>query len=153
MQHIAKSDDQTRGCDILDVARRCVPVLIFPLMLASCMGGSMGFLDPTPVDRTLTTGSIQTRNAPDSISDELTVRNAVSSADLTKLGTTPLPWANSSTGSAGVIRDVSETHEGPVLCRDFSTSRHSYDGIANFIGKTCLIGNGQWQLLNFQQHG
>ena len=152
MQHIAKSDDQTRGCDILNVVRAFVPVLILPMMLASCMGGSMGFLDPSPVDRSLTTGSIQPRNAPDSISDELTIRNAVSSVDLVKLGAAPLPWANSSTGSAGVIREVSESRDGSVVCRNFSTSRHSYDGVANFIGKTCLIGNGQWQLLSFQQH-
>lgn len=115
------------------------------------MGGSLGFMDTASVDRSVTTGSINSKTGTDSISDELTVRNAVSSADLTKLGVSPLPWANSSTGSAGVIRDVTESNEGSVLCRDFSTTRHSYDGVADYLGKTCLVGNGQWQLLSFKK--
>jgi 17 kDa outer membrane surface antigen len=117
------------------------------------MSSNMDFFGTTPVDRSVTTGSVATGSVTDSISDELTVRNAVSSADLSKLGAAPLPWANSSTGSAGVIRDVTESHDGAVLCRDFATTRHSYEGIAQFSGKTCLIGNGQWQLMMFRKQG
>jgi hypothetical protein len=106
------------------------------------MSSSMDFFGPTPVDRSVTTGSVATGSVTDSISDELS-----------KLGASPLHWANSSTGSAGVIRDVAESRDGAVLCRDFSTTRHSYEGIAQFSGKTCLIGNGQWQLMMFRKQG
>ncbi len=62
----------------------------------------------------------------------------------------PLPWANASTGSAGVIDTIVENNDAGQVCRQFRTTRHSYVGIAKFYGKTCLVGGGNWQLLSFQ---
>lgn len=102
------------------------------------------------VDRSVSTSTVSVAGNPETVSDELTVRNAVSSADLAKMQGAPLPWANTATGSAGVVTSISEANEGGRLCRTFETSRHSYRGIANFEGKTCTAGDGNWQLLSFQ---
>lgn len=113
----------------------------------------MDFLSSAKVDRSLSTGTVAQAPSTDSMSDETTVRNAVSSADLTKLRGQPLPWANASTGSAGVIDAIVENESSGQVCRQFRTSRHAYDGIATFYGKTCLIDGADWQLLSFQQQG
>jgi surface antigen len=124
------------------------------LSLSGCVSGGMDFLSTAKVDRTVTTGTIpQAPVTTDSVSDETTVRNAVTSADLSKTNGQPLPWANASTGSAGVIDTIVENTNSGQICRQFRTTRHAYDGIANFYGKTCLIDSGNWQLMSFQQAG
>jgi surface antigen len=121
--------------------------------LGGCVGGGMDVLSSAKVDR-LPTGTIQAKPVTtDSISDEATVRNAVTSADISKLNGQPVPWANASTGSAGVIDTIVENDTSGQVCRQFRTTRHSYEGIANFSGKTCLVSAGEWQLLSFQQAG
>ena len=119
--------------------------------LGGCVGGGMDVLSSAKVDR-LPTGTIQAKPVTaDNISDEATVRNAVTSADINKLNGQPVPWANASTGSAGVIDTIVENDSSGQVCRQFRTTRHSYEGIANFFGKTCLVSAGEWQLLSFQQ--
>ncbi|NLR95260.1 hypothetical protein HGP17_00245 [Rhizobium sp. P38BS-XIX] len=128
--------------------------LVSLLTLGGCVGGGMDYLASAKVDRSVSTGTVPTAPVTtDSISDESTVRNAVSSADLHKLNGQPIPWANASTGSAGVIDAITESNSSGVVCRQFRTSRHSYEGIANFSGRTCLVSQGEWQLLSFQQAG
>lgn len=116
--------------------------------------GFVGGLGPSP-DKSLTTSSIdQTYKAPsDRDSDEATVRNAVSSADLSKPGPVQIPWANTSTGSAGVINQITQEDNGSYVCRNFTTSRHSYNGISNFSGKACLVGSSEWQMVSFKEIG
>ncbi len=108
----------------------------------------------TQVDRSVKTSTIpQAAPTSDSISDEVTVGNAVTSADISKTAGQPLAWANASTGSAGVIDKIVENNDSGVICRQFTTTRHSYVGIAKFAGKTCLVNSGNWQLMSFQQQG
>jgi surface antigen len=122
--------------------------------LGGCVGSGMDTLSSAKVDRSLSTGTVPTAPVTtDSVSDETTVRNAVTSADLNKLNGQPVPWANASTGSAGVIDTIVENNASGQVCRQFRTTRHSYEGIANFFGKTCLLNDGEWQLLSFQQAG
>jgi hypothetical protein len=126
-----------------------------PVFLSACMGGSVvPGLTPT-ADKQLTTSAIQTnyQAEPDSESDEATVRNAVSSADISKPGAVQIPWANTSTGSAGVINAITEENNGSYVCRIFKTTRHSYRGISNFDGKACLVGSGEWQMISFKEIG
>ena len=115
----------------------------------------MGIAGLNGADKNLTTSAVQANYTaqPDSESDETTVRNAVSSADISKPGTVAIPWANTSTGSAGVINAITEENNGSYVCRNFTTTRHSYRGIANFKGKACLVGSGEWQMINFMEVG
>lgn len=150
MEVIAKSTIHTKGKLAKSVILMATSIALFSL--TGCVGGGMDFLSSAKVDRTVSTGTVpQAAVTTDTVSDEATVRNAVTSADLTKLNGQPLPWANASTGSAGVIDTIVENSDAGQICRQFRTTRHSYEGIANFYGKTCLVSAGNWQLLSFQQ--
>ena len=119
--------------------------------LSGCMG-SMDLFGESKVDRSIATSTVSGQKNAEAVSDEITVSNAVSSADVSKLAGKPLPWANASTGSAGVISAIEEQTAGSGnVCRQFQTSRHSYRGISNFRGQACLNGDGRWQLTQFQE--
>lgn len=123
---------------------------VLPLCMA--LSGCMSFdLFPSRTDSSLTTNSIAPKKSAEATSDEVTVRNAVTSADLAKLQGASLPWANASTGSAGVVASISENRVNGTVCRSFVTTRHAYDGIANFIGDTCLDTAGDWKLIRFNR--
>ena len=122
--------------------------------MSLALTGCMGIAGLDSPDKKLTTNSTNgTKNTPsDSMSDEATVRNAVSSADLTRMaGSVSIPWANTSTGSAGVISSIREENNGSYVCRSFITTRHSYRGISNYGGKACLVGSGEWQVVAFDE--
>lgn len=117
------------------------------------MSGGLG-LQPG-VDRSLVTSSISP--APDGsrdaerISDEATVRNAVSSADIEDLGGNPVPWANAGTGTRGAISDIVEYKDGSLICRRFATTRESFDGVRLFRGRVCMVSAGAWRLEKFEE--
>jgi hypothetical protein len=147
---IAKTHRHTKG--LQHQAGAFLVLGITVLSLSGCVAGGMDYLSEAKVDRSVATGTVpQETPSTDTLSDEMTVRNAVTSADIRKLEGQPLPWANASTGSAGVIETIVENNEGGQVCRQFRTTRHSYVGIAKFYGKTCLVGGANWQLLSFQQ--
>ena len=101
-------------------------------------------------DPALVTGSVaaQVPLDPDKISDQTTIRNAVSSANIDSTGGA-LSWANQDTGSRGAVSQISEVKQDGRLCRKFETSRESFEGIAMHSGKTCLEDNGEWSLMSF----
>lgn len=128
------------------------------LSLASCTSSLDLFGPGNKVDRSLSTGTIPTTaasagaSAGATMSDEVTVKNAVTSADLSKVGATnTVPWANSATGSAGVVSSIREDESEGQVCRAFQTTRHSYDGIAMFNGQACRAGSGDWMLTAFNR--
>ncbi|MBZ9789438.1 hypothetical protein K9B32_04730 [Rhizobium sp. 3T7] len=149
MEVIAKSDRDTKGLLRRSAAFCIVGAAV--LSLSGCISSGLDLFSSSKVDRSVATGTVpQPAPTSDSISDEMTVGNAVTSADIQRLEGRPLPWANASTGSAGVIDTIVENTDSGKVCRQFRTSRHSYVGIANFYGKTCLVGGGNWQLMSFQ---
>lgn len=125
-------------------------MVILVLPLTACTG-TLDLFGGNKVDTSVYTGSIATTRDTTAISDDMTVRNAVSSADLSKSAGMPLPWANASTGSAGVIDQLQERHVSGTICRNFRTTRHSYEGIARFSGETCLGPGGEWVLTRYTQ--
>jgi surface antigen len=137
----------------------CALALAAPLLLSAC--GSSNILAKAEVDNSLITGSVSpvsqasapsraTRASPQVASDEATIRNAVSSADLKVLDGKGISWANPSTGSSGEISAVTEYRQDESLCRRFTTSRQSFDGVALYHGNACLDSTGAWQMMNFQ---
>lgn len=147
MRDIAKSNERKKGGSL--GKSRLLIVLAATLPISGCFGGSMDLFG-SDVDRSISTNTVAPKNTAEGRSDELTVQNAVSSADLSRTAS-PLPWANATTGSAGVVTAIEEQKSNGVVCRNFSTTRHSYEGIANFSGKTCTAGSGQWQLMSFSR--
>ena len=129
-----------------------VAVTVSAVALSGCMSG-LDLFSGSKVDSTIRTNTVANGNV-ERLSDEATVRNAVSSADLARGGGSPIPWANSASGSAGVISTIAENRDGAGrTCRDFVTTKHSYQGIANYSGRTCLANSGEWLLLAFDRQG
>ncbi len=123
---------------------------LFVLTVSGCTSTSFDFFGSSPkVDRSISTATVPKR-ADDTTSDQITVLNAVTSADIVRLAGAPLPWANTSTGSAGVISGISEMPVNNTVCRNFVTTRHSYDGITRVKGRACLVQTDQWAMLSFE---
>ena len=146
MQDIAKWIDAKKGYSfaLLRSAAICLPVLA----LSGCMGAGLDLFG-SGVDRTVSTGTVPVAKTSDGLSDAVMVRNAVTSAELNSGAINPIPWANATSGSAGVISSINEEQVNGVTCRRFTTTRHSYEGIAKFDGNTCMMQNGEWMLTSF----
>ena len=150
MDVIAKSWPETKPYWMRCIA--VVAVTASAALLSGCMSGLDLFAD-SKVDSTIRTSTVANGNV-ERLSDEVTVRNAVSSADLARSAGSPIPWANSASGSAGVINTIAENRDDAGrTCRDFVTTKHSYQGIANYSGRTCLGNSGEWLLLAFDRQG
>lgn len=125
-------------------------------MLSAC--GAGGFtLQKAEVDRSLYTSSTSASTPAsekpfdaDRLSDEATIRNAVTSADLETLAGAPLPWANAGTGARGQITAIAENKNGGTLCRRFSATRETFDGVVMFKGEACMVGSGAWRIQSFE---
>lgn len=148
MQPITKQaweKNSRTACGVL----KLVTVAILCLPAAGCMGTGFGLADN--VDTGVTTQSTPTATRKPVDSDEATIRNAVSSADLGRLNGEPLPWANTDTGSAGVVTGITQTQAGEVTCRDFTTTSHSFKGVSKYRGTTCLTPSGEWKIVSFDE--
>jgi hypothetical protein len=118
------------------------------MSLAACGTKSFSLEDAVP-DRALTTGSVPGSASP--TSDEGTIRDAVSSAIVDDIGHDGLGWANAGSGSRGVIRDVQETNTNGTLCRNFSATRESYEGVFLYQGKACMGSTKMWSMHQFDR--
>ncbi|SJZ71764.1 RT0821/Lpp0805 family surface protein [Consotaella salsifontis] len=132
------------------------PLALIPLILAlsGCTMSGSGMQGM--IDDSVTTGSIArtpalAHPAPEQDSDNQTVRNAVSAADINAVEVHPLAWANAETGTKGEITAITEVKSGPRICRTFKTSRQRFDGIALYKGEACTFGAGQWTLTRFAE--
>jgi hypothetical protein len=131
---------------------RAAALLLGLAFMSGCMGGS---LDATQaeVDQKALTGSLPPSGQPADptrVSDEVTIRNAVSAADPDAAQVQPLAWANAETGSRGAISKLEERNEDGTLCRRFTTSREAFDGVAMFSGDACKGDRGVWYLRDFK---
>ncbi|ASY61964.1 Common-antigen [Sinorhizobium sojae CCBAU 05684] len=147
MQDIAKWIEGKKGFSSAWLRGAAVCLTMF--VLSGCMGGGLDMFGKSDVDRSVSTGTVPVAKTSDGLADALAVRNAVSSADISQGGDNAIPWANTTSGSAGVISSIEEDRASGVLCRRFTTTRHSFEGIAKFDGRTCRLENGEWYLTSF----
>lgn len=129
-----------------------VGIFCAAIALPACGAGGFS-LKQAEVDRSLYTSNVPASQTPydaDRLSDEATIRNAVTSADIETLGGAPLPWANAETGARGQVTNIAESRSDGVLCRRFRVSRESFDGIAMFNGETCMAAPGVWKMQDLQ---
>jgi hypothetical protein len=132
---------------------RPAAALTVALSLSACATGTLDISDAGDVDQVAQTGSLPASGQPADptrVSDETTIRNAVSSADPEQAKLQPLAWANAETGSRGAISDMMEKEEGGQLCRQFTASRESFDGVALYSGDACKGVRGVWYLRDFK---
>jgi hypothetical protein len=151
LSRIAQAFDSGQWSVIASASARFAFVVI-ALPLAACGGGGFG-LEQAEVDRSIVTSSAPAGAAPvdqDRTSDQATIGNAVSSADIEELGGQAVPWANAGTGSRGSITELVELKNNGQTCRRFTASRESFDGVALFKGEVCLAGAGAWRMQDFK---
>lgn len=130
---------------------RCAALALLLTLSACGMGGFT--LEKAEVDRSILTGAVDPvaeSGDAELASDQATIRNAVSSADLDELAGNSVPWANSETGSRGAITDLAQSRGKDGLCRVFDVSRERFDGVAMFKGRACMASAGDWRLARFE---
>jgi len=129
-----------------------VGIFCAAIVLPACGAGGFS-LKRAEVDRSLYTSNVPASQTPydaDRLSDEATIRNAVTSADIETLGGAPLPWANAQTGARGQVTNIAESRADGILCRSFRVSRESFDGVAMFKGEACMASPGAWKMQDLQ---
>lgn len=130
-------------------------LVLAPLILAlgGCVTSGFGLGDDRP-DKTIVTGSVSSSAVAagdaETRSDEVTIRNAVTSANLETLADGVLSWANAETGSRGEVATIVEFERDGVRCRRFGASRESFQGVALFTGETCLTPGAGWWMRAFE---
>ena len=137
------------------IASASVKVVLGMLALPLAACGAGGFsLEKAEVDRSIITSSAPTAPAApataDKDSDQTTIGNAVSSADIKELSGQAVPWANAGTGSRGAITELVELKDSGLTCRRFTATRESFDGVALYKGQLCLAGAGGWRMQEFK---
>lgn len=119
-------------------------------VLAGCGSFSLAKVE---VDPTIVTGSISHEKPviadPNLSSDEAAIRSVVGGVDPEELGSGSVPWANPGTGSRGAITGIAQYRQEGVLCRRFTASRESFDGVNLYRGETCFGPNGIWRTKSF----
>ncbi|PST26349.1 hypothetical protein C7U60_04825 [Mesorhizobium plurifarium] len=147
MQDIAKRNDGKKGLSfaLLHIAAICLALVALP----GCMGGGLDVFGGSGVDRSVSTGTVPVAKTSDGLSDAIAVRDLVTAADISQGSGSTIPWANARSGSAGVISSIQEDNASGMRCRRFTTTRHSFEGIAKFDGNACQLGNGEWYLTSF----
>ncbi len=150
MSRFAQAFD-TRPVRLFGSASLKAMLLAGLLALGGCGAGGFS-LAKADVDRSVVTSAVSPAAAPGDANlaaDQATIRNAVSSADVETLAGKELAWANPETGSRGAIVKLAEDKAGGRLCRRFTTTRESFDGVALFVGEACMAGYGAWRLESF----
>lgn len=137
---------------LLSVTFRRLPATL--LILACSIAVSGCGMTMKSVDSDAVTNAISPQTAAtgdtERVSDEVTVRNAISAVDPQTAGGETIAWANADTGSRGAISALVESREAnDVLCRQFTTTRESFDGVALYQGKACKVGPNSWQMMAF----
>ena len=134
------------------LARTALLLAVVILPLAGCATGGSD-VSKAEVDDLTQTGATPTSDKPADptrVSDETTIRNAVSAADPEAAQIQPLAWANADTGSRGAISNLIEKQQDGTLCREFTASRESFDGVALYSGNACKGDRGAWYMRSFQ---
>jgi hypothetical protein len=151
LSRIAQAFDSGQWSVIASASAKAA-LLTLALPLAACGAGGFS-LQKAEVDRSIITSSapsLPAAPAGDQDSDQTTIGNAVSSADIKELGGQAVPWANAGTGSRGAITELVELKDGGLTCRRFSATRESFDGVALYKGELCLAGAGGWRMQEFK---
>lgn len=144
---IAKSNSRTKS--FLSSVVNVFAAGLVAVALTGCV--SLDLFGGEKVDRSLSTASVPNQPTAPVLSDDATIRNAVTSADLVKVADSPVPWANAATGSAGVVTGITEDRSTGFVCRNFNTTRHSFEGVASYTGQACLSETGEWLMTRFDQ--
>jgi len=135
----------------IKLPRLALSSALMSLVLSACVVREGGGGDRSAVDNSLVTGSIR-RSAPAAIAPQCAADSAAILAQfivLEQQNGRPAArlWENSAAGSRGVLSALGQPEErGGALCRQFQTTRESFDGSALYKGEACRYGRQPWAL-------
>jgi surface antigen len=119
------------------------------IVLQACVGtggGSASLEEPSVVPVTVIAGETITEGSDDRI-----ILSTVVAAPVSGSTTIQLPWVNRENGDSGSVSVIRETDEGQSVCRNFTVSKQSYDGISQMSGKACRAKTGVvWTLQSLE---
>ncbi|EPE95073.1 RT0821/Lpp0805 family surface protein [Rhizobium grahamii] len=117
---------------ISSMRMKWLPLGLIVLALASCSSVE-------PLDTSLITQSTaQNRRADTSVIAETVGQSTV--------GVEPLAWGNPSTGSSGVISEITVAPGSDGECRGFVTTQRSLQGESRFKGVACHSATAGWKV-------
>ena len=136
------------GGQLQPVSARVLGILFLAAILGGCVSdGDRAETTPSPI----LTGSIPVSpSGEEAVSDQDVVQAAISRTAADGTVGAGIPWANPATGTTGVISNVVEASVDGRTCRRFQTSRHSFDGVAIYVGQACRSQDAAWQLIEFR---
>jgi surface antigen len=140
-----------RGVMLARLWRKVLPIaalVVLPVALAACASGNL--LKKAETDRSIITGSVPKTASTVDVTDEETIRNAVTSVDPKAVGPDGLAWTNEATGASGEITGLTEYQDDGRPCRRFSASVTRFDGVGLYHGEACLGNAGGWRMQAFQ---
>ncbi|RWG34960.1 RT0821/Lpp0805 family surface protein [Mesorhizobium sp.] len=143
MSRIAQAFDSGQWSVIASASAKAA-LLTLALPLAACGAGGFSLITSSAPSAPAVPAS------SDNDSDQTTIGNAVSSADIQELGGQAVPWANAGTGSRGSITELVELKDGGLTCRRFNATRESFDGVAMYQGELCIADAGGWRMQEFK---
>jgi surface antigen len=79
-----------------------------------------------------------------SVPDVAAIERAMATAPQSRSNS--VAWANTTTGSAGVLSYTENTDASGGTCRTFISSRQSLDGGDTLNGRACAEGDGRWRV-------
>lgn len=133
--------------------QRGLLLLVFGVAIlptAGCLSGGLGLGGGPGVDKEFVSGSIPVY--PMLQTDDDIIKSAVSEANTKKGSFQNIPWTNVGSGNSGIVSYVGERRTVTEICREFITSKHSYDGIAQYHGNICRTRMGKtWTLESIEE--
>ena len=121
------------------------------LFFAGCTTGVLD-LGQSGIDRSLVTGSIPAISSESLPLPEIAGMSAIVVTLSGAVGeggaTTPLAWEDHDNGVRGTVTHIAG---GPGdACRDFITTRESFDGVHLYRGQLCNDEAAGWQMRSFE---
>ena len=84
------------------------------------------------------------------LSDSKVIREALAALPEGQSISEAIGWSNARTGSLGDIQSVEERNDEGVLCRTFTTSRETFEGVSLYYGESCRSPSGAWWMRRFE---
>lgn len=130
---------------------------ICPLSIALPLQGCVVVSPKTAqhkADNTIITGSVDIGSVNNGLAASQIALNGDEQAIRQKITTDPnaatLNWTNEATGSSGTMSILNSFVENGVPCRNFKTTRESFNGIMVYEGKACQQQDTSWDVLNIK---
>jgi hypothetical protein len=125
---------------------------ITALPMTGCMSSGIGKATFFGPDRSITTSSVPEYSPL--LTDDDIIKTTVSQANVDAGYLQDIAWTNTGTGNGGTISYIRENRSVGKICREFIASKHSYDGVSQYLGEICRTRMGKsWSFKSMEKQG